>query len=318
MQNLIRFGRNAPSAIIVTGSRRNKPFGLCTGSLEDSNTAEDAGRNLRVVSAVDYFPLQQPGLQVMVTKTLSKKKMELQVIELRDAALELGQVCLSIDRFARNLGTGLARRLAQRSGNFIYQTVAFSSDNFPLEAADQLLPPGMVTRNDVRAKTWKATTMAEVREVFSPLLSAQSMYICAGLSRALRTASEKVVRVIATPMPSVEISWVDVDGIDKLYVNFQYVLWDEHGELNPPKSPDRADIELEEELQTDLRQQVMLDLMQMYNQGVPLSPGFLRQMGHTEEAMALEAILLNQPQPEEAEDPQISEVEGEASTASLT
>ena len=89
-------------------------------------------------------------------------------------------------------------------------------------------------------------------------------------------------------------------------------LFDEAGELNPPKDPNRADICLEEEEEQALRQQVMSDLLLMYEKGFRLSPGFLRQMGHEEEATALEAILLNRPSPEEVEE--VEELQ-EASTS---
>jgi hypothetical protein len=154
-----------------------------------------------------------------------------------------------------------------------------------------------------------------VTDVFEALLAMQSTYACAGSSRALRTASENVIRVVATPMPEVEISWVNVDKTDRLYVNFQYVLWDEHGEMHPPKDPNRNEVELEPALETALRQQVMSDLILMHKKGFPLSPGFLRQMGHREEATALEAILLNQPELVEVEELQ---VQGEAASSALT
>ena len=224
----------------------------------------------------------------------SKKKME-RVIELRQEALKLGQVCSPLERLNICLGTALARRLQQRVGNFIYQSIAFSSDNFPKAAADQILPPWLVTCDNSVVKTWKATTVAGVTAIFAPLLSQQSAYVCAGSSRALRTASEKVIRVVATPMPEVEVSWVEVSGMDRLYVNCQYVLWDEAGELHAPKDPDRAEIQIDPELETALRQQVLADLLLMYDKKLPLSPGFLRQLGHMEEAAVLEAILLNRP-----------------------
>ena len=43
-----------------------------------------------------------------------------------------------------------------------------------------------------------------------------------------------------------------------------------------------------------LRQQLLVDLQKMCDDGVPLSPGFLRQLGKTARADEVEAYLLNQ------------------------
>ena len=123
----------------------------------------------------------------------------------------------------------------------------------------------------------------------------------------------KVVRVLATPMPEVEISWVDVTGVDKLYINFQYVLWDGDGELHPPKE-EKREVLLAPELLTALRQQVILDLLKFYQRGAPLAPGFLRKMGHTEEADAVQAMLLNRPQPQDEPQEQLQQDEADTST----
>ena len=136
----------------------------------------------------------------------------------------------------------------------------------------------------------------------------QSEYVCAGSSRALRTASEKVIRVVATPMPELIISWVDVKATDRLYINFQYVLFDEAGEMHPPKDDGRREIKLDATLETSLRQQVLSDLDKMYKKGLPLAPGFLRQLGREEEALATEAMLCHRPQMEEG--PQMEESGG--------
>ena len=246
------------------------------------------------------------------TKKTNRTQKELQIEALRKELLELGLVSSRVEKLGKCLGTALARRLAQRRGGLISQTVAFSLDNFPVEAADQLLPPSMVTRDDARAKTWTATTQAEVTEMMNGLLSQQSEFCCAGASRALRTTSEKVVRVLATPMPEAEISWVDVKGVDKLYINFQYVLWDEDGELHPPKE-EKREVLLAPDLLTALRQQVMSDLLEFYQRGAPLAPGFLRNMGHMEEADAVQAMLLNRPQPQAEPQEQLQQDEADTS-----
>lgn len=52
----------------------------------------------------------------------------------------------------------------------------------------------------------------------------------------MKLPTEKVVRVVSSMIAPVEISWVQMDiGFDNLYLNFNFVLVDEHGELHAPK-----------------------------------------------------------------------------------
>jgi hypothetical protein len=113
-------------------------------------------------------------------------------------------------------------------------------------------------------------------------------------------------------MPEAEISWVDVKGVDKLCINFQYVLWDEDGELHPPKE-EKREVLLAPDLLTALRQQIMSDLLEFYRRGAPLAPGFLRNMGHMEEADAVQAMLLNRPQPQAEPQEQLQQDEADTS-----
>lgn len=52
----------------------------------------------------------------------------------------------------------------------------------------------------------------------------------------VKLPSERVVRVVSSMIAPVEISWVETKkGYDSLYVNFNFVLMDENGELHLPK-----------------------------------------------------------------------------------
>ena len=87
--------------------------------------------------------------------------------------------------------------------------------------------------------TWRATTSAQVRLMLGTLLT-DLKGPTAGVSRGLRTASESCIRVIATLIPPLEVSWVRVaSGLHRLYVNMIYVLSDEAGEMHFPKDANR-------------------------------------------------------------------------------
>ena len=79
----------------------------------------------------------------------------------------------------------------------------------------------------------------------------------------------------------------------------RYVLASEYGELRKPKDHNQIEIALTPELESDSRVEILTDLHQ---QGAPLAPGFLRQLGLEVEADVLEARLQNvQEQMEEEE-----------------
>ncbi|KAL3931844.1 MAG: hypothetical protein SGPRY_000954 [Prymnesium sp.] len=121
----------------------------------------------------------------------------------------------------------------------------FTVLNFPLKAANQILPRKF---QDPAQEVWVAITMMkEVVRMPRPLLE-KSGFCCTGASRALRTASEKVIRTVAIIMPSLEVLWSVRQGMDGLRVRFEHVLFDCDGELHPPKDGDRREMALTPEL----------------------------------------------------------------------
>ncbi|KAL1526228.1 hypothetical protein AB1Y20_014952 [Prymnesium parvum] len=111
------------------------------------------------------------------------------------------------------------------------------------------------------------------------------------MTRALKTDSEHVIRKLAIPMPTVELR--HVERHDRLYINFQYVLADETGEIHPPKDGERIEIGLSPDLEAKIRAQLLLDLNEMGEQGLPLSPAFWRQLHQEDQAVKTEAMLAN-------------------------
>jgi hypothetical protein len=60
--------------------------------------------------------------------------------------------------------------------------------------------------------------------------------MAAGLTRALQTPSESVVRVVATLVPPATISWVRLpSAAERLYVNLMYALADHNSDIHFPK-----------------------------------------------------------------------------------
>ena len=118
----------------------------------------------------------------------------------------------------------------------MYQSVAISLPNVPLEFARQTFffatqEPDIV----LGTTTWNVPMMDQTSAVFGFIFQDASPS-CTGASKAFKTPSEPVVRVIATIMPGAIISHVvNKRGMSKLYINFTYALVDETGEVHPPE-----------------------------------------------------------------------------------
>ena len=201
----------------------------------------------------------------------------------------LGYSVVRIESIRQEIGVAIARHMINRVGNAVLQTAKFSLTRIPLSALQEILGPASTWEGGVASWAPKATTVAEVNQLISPLLAAASGYVCAGSSRALQTASESCVRVLATLMPTFEIS---LDK-DRMLIEFQYVLSDGMGELHPPKDEDRNEIAPSPGLRLDLQRQIMADLLLMADGGVPLSAEYLRQLGREGQALEVEALTLN-------------------------
>ena len=86
------------------------------------------------------------------------------------------------------------------------------------------------------------------------------------------------------------------------YLNFNYTLMDEDGELHPPKDARRNEIELTWEECHEIRCQVLTDALAFGTMETPLSAQWWRQLGDETQALMTEAMVHNvstAPVPEE-------------------
>ena len=132
-------------------------------------------------------------------------------------ALELGYFCVPTSSFMIDLSTRVTAAIRQRAAQEVYQTAAFSLQSFPVELArrtfalaslDPSTPDGTTT--------WTVKTMAQTAQVFGCIFEDGGPW-CTGASKAFKSASEPVVRVIATIMPGAVISHVvHKRGVERL------------------------------------------------------------------------------------------------------
>uniref|UniRef100_A0A7S4BSU0 Uncharacterized protein n=1 Tax=Chrysotila carterae TaxID=13221 RepID=A0A7S4BSU0_CHRCT len=164
--------------------------------------------------------------------------------QLKDLAAKLGFVVQPVQSFKRLFVKSVTNRLKMREGSFVYQSAAYHLPNFPREAATSLFPLHRLTEQSPKGLTWSLSTTRKISEFMREMLTSPPTST-AGTSRALLKPSERHLRVLATLMPPLEVSWVQMEKAQqRLYVNMLYALCDKAGELHLPKDNARQELAL--------------------------------------------------------------------------
>ena len=203
-------------------------------------------------------------------------------------AKELGYAFQPLVGIRRDFAQNLFSRMTNRLGKSIFQTITFSM-SMPRHAAEQIFVAQLLTLTSHKNLEWRANSMSDMSLLFGDLLDSLS-FAAAGLTRACPPPSESQARVFSVLMPIVEISHSVLPfGAHRLYLNCQYVLFDNAATLHPPKDMQRREILISEELQTLLRQQVLQDVLALSQKNLSLSAAWWRQLGQEDTAQAVEA-----------------------------
>ena len=212
-----------------------------------------------------------------------------------EQAAALGFACLPINKIEKEIAAAMVTRMRTRQGHHIYQSVSHSVLGVPLWLAKRMFPMENIDMEDSNCAMWVFRSFEDLRETFQDLLQkCPCNSLVAGMSRAIMRPSEKAIRVLATIIPPVEISVVrQPRGVDRLYMNFDYVLSDEAGEIHPPKDPDRREKAMSKAMVKEIREQIYSDLKVMAERDMPLSPMFFRQLKMESRALSAEASLDN-------------------------
>ena len=133
-------------------------------------------------------------IELVVTKIPQK---DARISKFMEEAIQLGLVCTPLKELKLEVSRLISSRMVKRDAEkFIWQTATPAMRLFPA-AATVIFPSTLLTKDDPQFKTWTATTKAEVLLLLGPLL-AESPSCCAGLTKAFKTASERVIRVVAS------------------------------------------------------------------------------------------------------------------------
>jgi hypothetical protein len=117
-----------------------------------------------------------------------------------------------------------------------------------------------------------------------------------------------VIRVVGTLLPDFEIShYLTGDGLDRVHLGCMYVIATEHGELHWPKDSKRREIAFDQTTEANVRERILSDMMRLSERAEQLAPGFWRQLGQHEKAVAVEAELAA-PRPRVIRNPRVKEV----------
>lgn len=130
------------------------------------------------------------------------------------------------------LGSEITSNMIQRIGDKVFQMSSFTLRHFSKALLEEYLPESCRQENEDGSTAWLMDTVEKVMFMV-PILSAASDSSCKGLTRCFRSKTQRVVRVVATLMPDLEISYVPIDSdVGVVTVNSQYALSTEHGEMH--------------------------------------------------------------------------------------
>ena len=155
---------------------------------------------MRSLIKINKVPVKEDALVPKIFKMQTREEAEMM-----ETALWLGYAVMPVDKLRRELDQSIASRMVNRTGEFVYPSAAFSLINFPLTVLQTVFPAHRLSMDTPTTKTWTLPSVSACASILGPLISVIS--VCAGASRALKTASERWSRVIAT-IYHVEISYV--------------------------------------------------------------------------------------------------------------
>ena len=127
-------------------------------------------------------------------------KTEQKIAQMRKLAEETGFVCEPITKFRQEFLTAINSHLVHRVGKNVYQTPTYTIPMFSREAALKIFGEANLVTNSPTTLTWRIDDLAELSSTFRDMLSETGM-LSAGLSRALKTDSQKVVATVSPAFP---------------------------------------------------------------------------------------------------------------------
>ena len=153
-------------------------------------------------------------------------------------AEKLGFQVTPKDELEQELAMSIAKRLVPRLGSNLYQTASYTLEGYTLNAVRALAAnvkeceAPNCTRSEV---VWHLPSVPTIRRLLADLMSALPN-LSAGISRGQMAPSESCIRVLATIIPPLVLTWWQPPtGRGRLQVQFMYVLVMGDGDIHMPK-----------------------------------------------------------------------------------
>ena len=186
----------------------------------------------------------------------------------------------------------IAKRLVPRLGSNLYQVASYVLEGYTLNSVRALMNNAYEQEGGGRTSVrWHVPTFNDLCMLLSDRMGALPT-LSAGISRGQMAPSESCIRVVATMLPPMELSWWQPPtGRGRLQVQFMYALVMGDGDIHPPKDNKRREMNLAARELADLKVATLQDVLAMANRGFPLSPAWWRQIGQESLAQQTEANL---------------------------
>jgi hypothetical protein len=277
----------------VSGLCLARPFnqmGLAGNPPSPSNAGSVIMEEQNESSGSQQMPIAPPTT-VVETAAHRSPEEQAEIDQMMALASKHGYICCAQELIMKEVALAITSKMIQRSGNHIYQMATFAVPNIPLEVAEKIFLSEYVTLEEGTTKEWKLTSISAVSAVLNPILS-QFGCCCTGGLKTFQSKSQPVVRVMAKLLPDFEASYYRTsNGLERLHLSLQYALITEHGEIAWPKDSTRREIAFSQQEEDEIREEVLAQVLELANAGVPLSPGWWRQIGQEERAAEVEAEL---------------------------
>ena len=208
----------------------------------------------------------------------------------------MGLAVVSVKMVETEVARSIVQRLQPRGGLNIYQSAAYSIDMLPRSALESILPKELVTLDSEKTMTWRAEDYTDACHLIGDMLLNTKTF-SADLTHGLKKPSEKHIYSLATILPPIEISHHRLSrGVERTYINFEYVLSDDAGHIHAPKDSKKREKEILPEMMANVASRIDATTATMLSLGYPLAAGFFRRTGTPEaEAEAKAAAAAAKP-----------------------
>lgn len=195
---------------------------------------------------------------------------------------DIGYCLVPKDMYIAELKMAILPKLIARNMSNLSQSTTVTFQCFPWKVVWEIFPASLrVPEEDTypaHTAIFKATTMDECQLVMGDLMETATS---SGLTRSLKTISEKYCRRVAIVVPSTKWTYSRSEaGTTTLHGNLMYALMTDSGDICWPKDSSNSEIYFTAEEENSIRSKVRGDVKRIIEKGVqPMSDDFYLMCG---------------------------------------